>query len=157
MRLEVVCVPGCQICRVFDGIRAGPGSEIELTRRHNFHKSHFRGGDMPCQIQGAFRDFIRPIVAFIQWNRFDNALSEAILVLEPRQVNTTEQEIGLIWFEWLHDYRIAQATFSRRSPHHRLWQFARALRPRGCDWAFGATPVGTRWQLQPAGRRPTTP
>ncbi len=64
-RLEVVCIPACRIFRVFDGIRARSGAEIELARRQSFHKPHFRGRDVPGQIQRAFRDSVRMVIALL--------------------------------------------------------------------------------------------
>ena len=85
-----------------------PGTQIEGARRHSFHESHLCGRDMPGQIQRTFRNFVRTIVAFVQGNRFDNALRDALFVLEPREVNTMKQKISLFGLDLLHGYRIAQ-------------------------------------------------
>src|SRR5436190_21533896 len=108
MPREFVCIPGSQIFGIFDGIRARPGTQIEGARRHSFHESHLCGRDMPGQIQRTFRNFVRTIVAFVQGNRFDNALRDALFVLEPREVNTMKQKISLFGLDLLHGYRIAQ-------------------------------------------------
>jgi hypothetical protein len=51
---------------------------------------------VPGQIHRAFRNSVRTIIAFIWRNCVDNALRDAMLVFESRQINTMEQEGGMI-------------------------------------------------------------
>jgi len=104
MQREVVAVPGDELCRIPNGIRERPGAEIEFAHPHSVHKSHFRGHDVPGQIQRASRDCRRAIVALIQGNCRDDAFRNAVLVLERWQKNIMKEEASLIG---LHGYRIA--------------------------------------------------
>jgi hypothetical protein len=100
---------------------------------------------VPGQIQRAFRDFVGTIVAFVQRDGFDNALGEALLVLEPREINTVEKEISLIGLNLLHGHRIAQGLSKVARTSRGSLKFCKFYVPReaifldaGCDCARGS-------------------
>ncbi len=63
---------------------------------------------MPCEIERGPREGFGTIVAFIQENRFDHALGDAVLILQSRQIDAVEQEACLIGLNRWHAFRIAQ-------------------------------------------------
>jgi len=108
MGVEVFCVPARQVLRILDGLGTRSGAEIELACRNSFHKAHLGGHNMPGQFQSASRVCVRPVVAFVWWNRFDNAFGGSMLVLEIGEKKIVEQEIRLVGLEFAHVSRISR-------------------------------------------------
>src|ERR1035441_10172071 len=85
-------------------------------------------------------DFVRTIVAFLRRNCCDHAVGDAIFVLEPREINTMEQESGLIGLDLWHGYRIPQI----RGASGASRKLARVARAGVCQ--RNDTPVGC-WNM----------
>ena len=53
-------------------------------------KTHFRGYDVPGQIQRAFGNGVGAVVAFVQRDGLDDALGDAVFVFESGEIDGLE-------------------------------------------------------------------
>src|SRR5262249_6610124 len=107
---------GGNVRRSLDGVGPRAGSHVESAVEDSFKKANLGGGDVPREFERRLRIRIWPIVALVRWNGLDDALGDAMLVLEGTQQNVVQPEFGVVDRHGLHSFLLEREAVHLANP-----------------------------------------